>query len=131
MNNYQRYYNDAWQQAVKRFNMGEITIPQGQNWKTVLGQYTDAAARARLKNFLQGAGIPEGPGTDVLVNRWLRGPSGSGAYRIPDVRLMQTGNILDGTIGDKTLSSPQVQDFINFSGGNNVIIVRPTAGPGF
>jgi hypothetical protein len=44
---------------------------------------------------------------------------------------MQTGNILDGTIGEKTLLSPQIQDFINFSGGNNVIIVRPTVGPGF
>ena len=65
----------------------------------------------------QGVRIPEGPGTDVLVNRWLRDPSGSGAYRVPDVRLMRTGKILDGTIGDKTMSSPQVQDFINLSGG--------------
>jgi RHS repeat-associated protein len=131
MNNYQRYYNDAWMQTVKRFNNGEITIPAGQSWQTTLGQYTDAAARARLQNYLQSAGIAEGPGTNVLVNRWLRDPSGSGAYRIPDVRLIQTGNILDGTIGNKTLLSPQVQDFIKFSNGNSVIIIRPTVGAGF
>jgi hypothetical protein len=129
MNNYARYYNEGWSQTVGRFNAGEITIPAGQNWRTVLGQYTDAAARGRLRNFLAREGIAEGPGADVLVNRWLRDPSGSGAYRIPDVRLMQTGTILDGTIGTKTMATPQVQDFIKFSGGNRVIIVRPTVQP--
>ena len=95
----------------------------------MLGQQTDAIARARLPNYLASQGIPEGPGMEVLVNRWLRDPAGSGAYRIPDVRLQQSGTILGGTIGTKTLNTPQVQDFINFSGGNKVIIVRPTVGP--
>jgi hypothetical protein len=97
----------------------------------VLGQNVDSLVRDRLRNFLLSAQIPEGPGTDVLVNRWLRDPSGSGAYRIPDLRLMQTGNILDGTIGRKSLLSPQPQDFINFSQGDDVIIINPTVGPGF
>lgn len=126
-----RYYNDAWRQVINRFNLGEITIPAGQNWRTVLGQYTDAAARARLRNFLVKQGIPEGPGADVLVNRWLRDPSGSDAYRIPGVRLNQIKTILEGTIGNKTMNLPQIQDFRSFSGGYRVIIVTPTVGPGF
>jgi hypothetical protein len=32
----------------------------------------------------------------------------------------------DGTIGLKTSSTPQVIDFSTFSGGDNVMIVRPT-----
>jgi hypothetical protein len=72
MNNYQRYYNIAWDQATQSFNAGEITVPEGQSWQTILGQRTDLAARAILRNFLSGHDIPEGPGTDVLVNRWLR-----------------------------------------------------------
>jgi len=131
MNNYQRYYNDAWEEVVNRFNAGKIPISEGQNWQMVLGQNVDLVARARLRNFLLGAQIPEGPGADVLVNRWLRDPSGSGAYRIPDVRLIQTGNILEGTIGNKPMNLQQIQDFISFSQGNNVIIVQPTVGPIF
>jgi RHS repeat-associated protein len=125
INNYQRYYSEAWSQVVNDFNKGNITIPAEMNWKTVLGQRTDAIARNRLINFLRREGIPEGPQTDVLVNRWLRDPSGSGKYRIPDVRLKTTRTILDGTIGNKTVTSPQIQDFIQFSGGDNVIIIKP------
>jgi predicted carbohydrate-binding protein with CBM5 and CBM33 domain len=95
-----------------------------------LGQRTDAIARNRLKNYPQREGIPEGHGTDVLVNRWLVDPAGSGNYRVPDIRLQRTRTILDGTIGDKPLSMPQVQDFINFSGSDRVFIVRPQVGPG-
>jgi len=129
--NYQRYYNDAWQATVQRFNRGKIVIPEGMHWKTVLGRETDAIARARLRRFLAREGIPEGHGADVLVNRWLRDPSGSGAYRIPDVRLPNSRTILDGTIGSKTPTSPQIIDFRNFSGGDEVLIVRPQVGPMF
>jgi RHS repeat-associated protein len=125
INNYQRYYSEAWTKVVNDFNKGKITIPPKMKWRTVLGQHTDSIARNRLLKFLEREGIPEGPGTDVLVNRWLRDPSGSGKYRIPDLRLNTTGTILDGTIGGKTMSSPQIQDFIQFSGGDKVIIIRP------
>jgi RHS repeat-associated protein len=125
INNYQRYYNEAWINVIKRFNAEEISIPSGLNWKTYLGQIADKYARNRLKSFLKREGIAEGPGMDVLVNRWLRDPMGSGKYRIPDVKLEQTGIILDGTIGNKTVNTPQIQDFIKFSIGNKVIIIRP------
>jgi hypothetical protein len=127
--NYQRYYNEAAKAVVDRFNAGRIQIPAGVDWHTVLGQEIDSIARNRLRNYLAREGIAEGPGTDVLVNRWLRDPSGSGAYRIPDVRLVRGRLILDGTIGSKTLASPQIRDFVNFSGGYRVIIVRPQLPP--
>lgn len=129
--NYQRYYNDAWLDTVQRFNQGKITIPVGMSWETILGQHTDAIARARLRNFLSREGIAEGPGADVQVNRWLRDPSGSGNYRIPDLRLRGSNTMVDGTIGSKTADSPQIKQFVEFSGGGRVIIMRPTVGPRF
>jgi RHS repeat-associated protein len=122
---YERYYAEAGEAAVQRFNAGRLKIPSGQNWRQALGQWIDARARVRLRRFLTREGIPEGPGQDVLVNRWLRDPSGSGLYRIPDVRLMGSQRILDGTIGAKTAQTPQVVDFTTFSGGFDVRLVRP------
>jgi hypothetical protein len=127
---YQQYYNDAWQQTVNQFNQGNITVPAGQSWQTVLGQQTDAAARQALLRYLDAQNISEGPGGQVLVNRRLYDPSGSGAYRIPDVSIPSAGLILDGTIGTKTLATPQIQDFMNW-GNSRVNIVTPTVLPGF
>jgi hypothetical protein len=36
-NQYQQFYNDAWDRVVEQFNNGQITIGPGQNWQTVLG----------------------------------------------------------------------------------------------
>ncbi len=129
--NYQRYYNEGWLSAVSRFNEGKITIAPGQSWRTVLGGRTDAFARERLLRYLAREGITEGPGGDVLINRWLRDLTGSGAYRIPDVMVPGSRLILDGTIGNKTQQTPQVLDFIRFSGGYEVRIVTPEVGPVF
>jgi len=125
---YQNFYNDAWTATVNDFNQGNISIPAGQSWRTVLGQRTDAAARDMLKDFLNAQEIPQGQGGLVLVNRRLYDPSGSGAYRIPDVNIPSAGVIFDGTIGIKTLATPQIQDFINWS-GSRVNIVSPTVLP--
>jgi RHS repeat-associated protein len=127
---YQDFYNAGWQQTVANFNQGRITVPAGLSWETVLGQRTDAAARDMLRDYLSAQGIPEGPGGSVLVNRRLYDPSGSGGYRIPDVRIPGANLILDGTIGTKTPATPQVQDFMNW-GNNRVNIVPPTVLPGF
>lgn len=131
MNNYRRYYSDAWLQTVRQFNVGEIPIHPNLPWQTVLGGRTDWIVRNRLRNYLLREAIPEGPGTDVLVNRWLRDPLGSGKYGIPDLRLMRTGKILEGTIGQKTLDMEQLQRFLKYSGGFDVQIVTPTISPGF
>jgi hypothetical protein len=125
INNYQRYYNEAWVQVIKDYNAGNIKIPTGLHWKTTLGQRVDTIVRNRLRNYLKREGIAEGPEMEVLVNRWLRDPSGSGQYRIPDVKLNQTSIILDGTIGSKTLNDAQIQDFIIYSDGFRVFIIRP------
>jgi hypothetical protein len=131
MANYQRYHNEEWLASVARLNAGKITIPAGLNWKTELGQVVDARVRRRMMSFLAREGIAEGPGASVLVNRWLRDPSGTGEYGIPDVRLLGNRTILEGTIGAKTLTSPQMQNYLNFSGGDGIIIVRPQVGPLF
>jgi hypothetical protein len=94
----------------------------------VLGQEVDSIARTRLRLYLTREGISEGHGTSVLVNRRLNDPSGSGKYRVPDVRLEDSRLIMDGTIGGKTPNSPQVRDFRIFSGGYQVRIIRPGKG---
>lgn len=126
---YQQYYNNAWLRVVDDFNAGKITLNSEKNWQVQLGQRVDAIARFRLRQYLNKQGISEGPGADVLVNRWLRNPNGPG-YRIPDLKLVQTRRILDGTIGDKQLTDPQAQDFVSFSNGYRVEFVKPTVGPG-
>ena len=117
---YQRFYNTGWQTVVQRFNQGEITIPAGQSWQTVLGQQVDQYARGALLNYLDNEGIQEGPGGQVLVNRQLLDPSGSGNYRIPDVQIPSASLILDGTIGSKNLLTPQIQDFIPYREGRSI-----------
>jgi hypothetical protein len=51
--------------------------------------------------WLSSDGVSEGPGRIVEVNCWLLDPAGSGAYRIPDVRISNANIIFDGTIGWK------------------------------
>jgi hypothetical protein len=70
-------------------------------------------------------GFNEGPGSIIQVNRWLRDPAGSGAYRIPDVRIPGARLSLDGTIGWKDATTPQLFDIRAFS-GDNILIVKPT-----
>jgi hypothetical protein len=45
-------------------------------------------------------------------------------YRIPDVYIPSLNTILDGTIGNKTPATPQIQDMMNW-GNNRVDIVTP------
>ena len=93
----------------------------------MIGGRTDALARGYLRSWVRNTeGLLEGPDSIIQVNRWLRDPAGSGAYRIPDVRIRGANAIFDGTIGWKDASTPQIIDFRNFSGGNTVTIVRPT-----
>jgi hypothetical protein len=79
-----------------------------------------------MRRWLAREDIAEGPGQVIQINRWLRDPAGSGAYRIPDVRIPSANIVFDGTIGWKSTTTPQIIDFRGFSGGNNVMIVRPT-----
>lgn len=104
-------------------------VAQGlvKNDPTVIGSRVDSIARTGMRDWLLNVeGIQEGPGQIIQVNRWLRDPAGSGAYRIPDVYIPGAGSIYDATIAEKTIFLPQTIDFHGFSGGANVTIVRPS-----
>jgi len=118
---YQQFYDQADAIAQARVAAGRLP-----NDPTVIGGFMDRFARTELRSWLSSEGIAEGSGELIQVNRWLRDPTGSGAYRIPDVRIPGANTICDGTIGTKTSTTPQIVDFKSFSGGDNVIIVRPT-----
>jgi len=123
---YQRYTDEAYAATLNAYNKGRLIVPDGMSPETIIGQRTDAVARIRMSRWLGSEGIAEGSGEGIQLNRWLRDPSGSGLYRIPDVRIPEANLIMDGTIGYKWQTTPQVADFYRFSGGSNVTIVRPT-----
>lgn len=123
---YQRYTDEAYTAASDAYAKGRLVVPEGMSADTIIGQRTDAIARIRMSRWLDSEGISEGPGEAMQLNRWLRDPAGSGSYRIPDVRIPDANLIMDGTIGFKWQTTPQVMDFYNFSGGSRITIVRPT-----
>ena len=95
----------------------------------ILGQRMDRIARARLKDWLRSEGITNtGPGGIIQVNRRLYNAAGS-KWVVPDVRIRGANIIFDGTIATsppKSALTRQIIDFRGFSGGSNVVIVRPT-----
>jgi RHS repeat-associated protein len=118
---YQQFYDQAYGRVQARVARGLMP-----NDLTKIGQVVDSRARSAMRRWLAREDIAEGPGQVIQINRWLRDPAGSGAYRIPDVRIPSANIVFDGTIGWKSTTTPQIIDFRGFSGGNNVMIVRPT-----
>ena len=119
---YQVFTDQAYAKTIGQVASGRIA-----NDPLVIGRVVDARARSALRRWLANEGIDEGAGGIIQVNRWLRDPTaGSSAYRIPDVRIPGANISLDGTIGWKSATTPQIRDFRLFSGGDNVTIVRPT-----
>jgi hypothetical protein len=124
---YQGLVEEEYAAGLRAQAAGRLTPPPGISAELHLGQYVDRAARTRLIGWLRSEGIGEGPGELIQVNRYLRDPLGSGAYRIPDIGIPGSRLIFDGTISSsKTIATPQMIDFRAFSGGSNIIIVRPT-----
>ncbi len=104
-------------------------VSQGlvQNDPMVIGSEVDTFARTGLRDWLRNVeGLQEGPGQLIQVNRRLYDPTGSVAYRIPDVYIPAAGSIYDATIAEKSVTLPQTIGFRAFSGGGNVTIVRPS-----
>jgi len=117
---YQGFTDSAYQQVLKAESDGILRLPTGRRRNTVLGQHVDRHARAYMDMWLKSAGISEGAGEMIQLNRWLRDPSGSSKYRIPDVFVPGAGNnglILDGTIGWKHSGTPQIKALDNYSNG--------------
>jgi hypothetical protein len=117
---YQQFYDQAYSRVSARIGRG---IP---NDPMKIGQIVDARARSAMRRWLAREEIAEGAGEVIQVNRWLRDPGGSGVYRIPDIRIPSANIVFDGTIGWKSITTPQIIDFRAFSGGNNITVVRPT-----
>lgn len=117
---YQRSYDEAYVTAKSNYESGRLRVSARLNATTTIGNHADRIVTDRLKQWIE----REGLSSDVLVNRRLRNPDGIG-YRRPDVRVLSENTIIDGTIGIKTLETPQVRDFIRYSQGNTIIIVRP------
>jgi hypothetical protein len=116
---YRRYYREA-----DRYYAGRrLTVKPGQHYRTVLGQRIDSQVRARMRIWAgkQGLGHEEG----LFINRRLYDFSGSGRYRIPDVRYDPGKMIWEGTIAPKTYLRDQVLDFSRFSRGHDVELVKP------
>lgn len=119
---YQQFYDQGFSIAQRRVAAGRLA-----NNARDIGSATDRYARLQLRRWLANEGIDEGAGGIIQVNRWLRDPTaGSSSYRIPDVRIPGANISLDGTIGWKSATTPQIRDFRLFSGSDNVTIVRPT-----
>ena len=102
---------------------GLLVPPKGVPINTYRGQLVDDFARRDIRGFLAREGISEGE--LVSVNRRLYNSSGT-KYRIPDLRVGGANRVYDLTLGNKTIFTPQVQDFTNFPGGGRVTIVRPS-----
>lgn len=127
---YQGTLSQSYADAQAELRAGSLEIPKGVSERTVLGQRADALARANLELALSPGGQLEAYKDRVLVNQYLRDPSGSGAYRIPDIQIPSEGVILDGTIGYKDINTQQVRDFFRYSPTTGtVVIVTPTQPP--
>ena len=121
---YQQFTDAAYREVLDAEASGVLRIRPGVPRNTIIGQRTDRIAQNYLDTWMRAEKIPDGL---VNINKYLRDPTGTGAYRIPDVRVTSAGQIYDGTIGFKWDTTPKIIDFSKFSGGNRITIVRPTA----
>jgi len=122
---YQGFVDNAYNAALNTEAAGLLRIPEGISRETYLGQYTDKIARAQMRDWVTQQGISEGAEGLVQVNRRLYNPVGEG-YRVPDVRIPEENIIFEGTIGQKSFTTPQIRDFYDFSQGGRITIIRPT-----
>jgi len=112
----QRTANDAYDEAVKKFNVGE---------QVAIGNEVDGIVRSQLRNFYNGLGIATGPGSVIRVNRRAYDTSEwPPSFRVPDARV---GNfIFDVSLEAKKASKDQIRDFFAADFAPvGVVIVRP------
>jgi hypothetical protein len=118
---YQALYDQGYGIAQQRAAQGIIP-----NTNLALGSATDEFARVGLRDWvINTEGLAEGPGEIIQINRRLYDPTGSGAYRIPDVHIPGAQTILDGSLSFKVGTTPQIRDFSAFSGGSRTTIIAP------
>lgn len=119
---YQGFVDEAYSAALYAESRGMLR----GNPNTRIGNAVDRAAVRDLNEWLKSESIKEGPNSMVQIDRWLPGPTGSGQYTRPDVRIPGAGAIYDATVGVK-FNTIQLNRFLQFSDGNRITIVRPQA----
>jgi hypothetical protein len=121
---YQSAYNDAAAAFESKLVARSITKPEALNFNTWAGGQIDQFARDEMLTFRQLSGID-----DLIVNKRLYVTDGIKKYRIPDLMLPGERTAIDGTIGTKGLTTPQIQDFFNSGKVDRVILVAPSQKP--
>lgn len=123
---YQVRYVSAYERGLAKVEAdlasGAIKAPAGQPEHLFKAGRVDGIARDDLRRFAE----LRGDGADVVrINQRLYIDDIGDKYRIPDVYFPQSGTILDGTLGTKTLNTPQIIDFRTATGNADIGIVRP------
>lgn len=119
----QRTANDAYDEAVEKYNAGELDIQLSR--EVAIGNYVDGIVRSQLRNLYYDLGIAMGPESAIRVNRRAYDTSDSPpSYRVPDARV---GNLIfDVSLEAKKPSKDQIRDFFNADFAPvGVVIVRP------
>jgi hypothetical protein len=118
----QRATNDAYDEAVKQYNDGELDGPTPE---VAIGNKMDSLVRENLRLFFDGLRIPMGPGSAIRVNRRAYDTSDwPPSYRVPDARV---GNFaFDVSSEAKQPTKPQIRGFFGADFEPvGVVIVRP------
>lgn len=121
---YQKSYDLAAANFERDLAAQSIKKPDNLNFTTWAGGRIDNEARGRMNAFQQLSGIG-----DLIVNKRLYVPDGIKDYRIPDLFVPGERTVIDGTIGTKGLTTPQIQDFFNSGKVDRVILVAPKQNP--
>ena len=66
---------------------------------------------------------------DLIVNKRLYTPDGVKDFRIPDLLVSSERTAIDGTIGLKTVNTPQIRDIFSTGKVDHVILVSPGQKP--
>ena len=119
----QRTANDAYDEAVEKYNTGELDIQLSR--EVTIGNYVDARVRTRLRALFNGLGISTASESPIRVNsRAYNSSDTPQSYRLPDARV---GNFaFDTSLSAKSSSDSQIKGFFNADfAPAGVVIVRP------
>jgi hypothetical protein len=121
LNAYKAAYEEGSVLIPNQIDSGVLKVPTGLSRSLFEANRIDAFATDAMSDLK----IASGHGDDVvLINRGL--DITGGGYRRPDIFFPETGNIIDGTMGVKSATTPQIRDFFLGSEGT-VTIVRPAS----
>jgi YD repeat-containing protein len=129
---YKARYTSAYEQGLidvdSRIVSGSLKNMTSQPDHLFRANQIDAFARRDLRRFA----AEQGHGSDLVrINQRLYLEGASGKYRVPDLYFPQSKTIFDGTLGTKSLNTPQIIDFRTATGNAPVGIVNPNAPNGF